>query len=353
MDPMTIIGLVSLLGVAFKGMYDFTKSIQEDEYNSKLREQGKDPASLAQKQLQLNEDVSTKNFNLQEQQFEYQKELNQLTMQREDNAFQRQVADLKNAGLSPLMIAGGSPASVLTSAQAPQRDMSGINNAISNMIGAYNDAFSRKLQSRQFALQNKVQTAQAYTQLAELSMQRKKVNLENAILGLDYKYYLNHPERNLGLQQVIVNALERIISKNGSSLSPGLPDIKLPGSSSGIGLFDLGSGSKPVSIPDPVTFGLVNPSSKYGHTLDNENYDNNRKTSTLIKDEIKEKYYKNQIKTAIASDNDYSDLLPKLYKNDDYLKKHISLENWKKAKEDFILYYLKYGQFEGHKKYFE
>lgn len=346
---------LSILIPAAIALFKYAYDREENRRQSIIDEKNNsDQLLLAEKQLKLNETTSQQNFDLSKEQFEYQKQLNEITMQREDNAIQRQVADLKAAGLSPLMVAGGSSATPLQSAQPVQKDISGINTALSNMIGAYNDINNRRLNRQQFSMQNKLQSAQTFANILETSAQIKKAKLENQILDLDYKYFLNHPERNLGLQQVIVNALERIISRNPSSINPGLPEIKLPGTKSeGSGLFDLLNPGENNNIPDPVTFGIVNPSSKYGHTLDNENYDNNRKTATLIKDEIKEKYYKNQIKTAIAGDNDYSDLLPKLYKNDDYLKKHISLENWKKAKEDFILYYLKYGQFEGHKKYFD
>ena len=144
-------------------------------------------------------------------------------MDREDSAYQRQVKDLQAAGLSPLMIGNGANAAPLISAQAPQFDMSGINQAISNNISAYNDIFNRKLNMRNFALQSKVNMANMYTQLAELSMQQKKAKLENAILDEDLKYYRNHPERNNGIESVLVNLASRYLGNlNTSSVIPGL-----------------------------------------------------------------------------------------------------------------------------------
>lgn len=204
-----------LIGTGFA----ITDYFKREEKEARLQEQGKDPETLAKNQLDLTEKTATENLNLQKEQFNYQKELNDLTMQREDTAMQRQVADLKAAGLSPLMLSGGASANPLTSATAPQFDVSGINQAIGNMIGAYNDSFNRKMMKRQFGLQTAVSTAEAYTKLSELSLQKKRANLENAILSLDYNYYKNHPERNLGLQQVLLNLASRLLNTNGSALS--------------------------------------------------------------------------------------------------------------------------------------
>ncbi|UIW10387.1 DNA pilot protein [Flyfo microvirus Tbat2_163] len=66
-----------------------------------------------------------KNFDFQKEQYEYQKQLQQSIFDREDNAVQRRVADLQNAGLSATLAAGsaaGAGAPVKT--EAPQMDIS-------------------------------------------------------------------------------------------------------------------------------------------------------------------------------------------------------------------------------------
>lgn len=328
MDPLTIfLGISSLVG----GIVGIAQSIRNDRKQSEL----------AQSNLSLNKDVSEKNFDLQQEQFDYQKQLNDTVMQREDNAIQRQVADLKAAGLSPLMVSGGASATPLTSATAPQRDLSGINEATHNMMSAYNDIFNRKMTRLQFGLNAATNIAELKTKLAESKLKQNQIKLQNDILGLDYKYYLNHPERNLGLQQILTNALISYFNeKNKNSITPDTVKDKVSEVLHDSGL-ETPSG-------DFITYGGLNPDTKYAHNFDNENYDNNRSTGTLIAQETKEKFYKNKLKKI-----DTEDIRKKLYTTDDYLKKHISLDNWLKKDKDFVSFYLKYGKFEGHKKYFE
>lgn len=201
----TVLGVLSALVSAGVGIYS--------AYQSK-------------KQQDLAAKTSQENFNLQQAQFEYQKDLNNTVMDREDNSMQRQVSDLKAAGISPLALTNGASATPLTSANAPLHDISGIQTALQNQLGAFNDIFNRRLARQQFALQSKVQKAQMYTQLAELAIQRKTAEKQNKLLDLDYTYYLNHPERNLGLQSMIGNLISKVIGNNGSSVIPSPEALK-------------------------------------------------------------------------------------------------------------------------------
>lgn len=65
-------------------------------------------------------EIAEKNFNMQQEQFDYQKQLNELMMEREDTAYQRAVTDARAAGLSALSVNGGSSSAAGTSAPAPQ-----------------------------------------------------------------------------------------------------------------------------------------------------------------------------------------------------------------------------------------
>lgn len=337
-----ISAIVGIIGAGV-GIYSSIKQAKDSEEASSKTNQ------LAEDNLNLNKDVAQKNFDLSKEQFEYQKQLNNLQMQREDSAFQRQVSDLKAAGLSPLMVAGnGAASSPLNAASAPQFDMNGINQALSNVIGSYNDSFNRKLQSRQFALQSKVQTAQLYSDLLNSYVQQKKSKLEMEYTQEKLNWEKSHGFRDLNWKSELLNLAEQIIGyKSGNSVNLSISDIKDKAS-------ELKNKVSDVLDPtaddnnDFATYGSVTRNSNYGHTLDNENYDNDRSSVKLISEELKEKKQKMDLR---IKDNEKN--RNNLWDSDDYLKKHISKDNWLNASQAFIKYYLKYGQFEGHKKYFD
>lgn len=166
----------------------------------------------------LNENVSQKNFDLQTQQYEYQKELNEKVMEREDTSFQRQRADLEAAGFSPLMTAGGgASAAPMTASQAPQQDLSGINEAVKTQLGAYNDIFNRSMSRQQFALQARNQTAQLKMQIAESELNQKKMSLENDYLDEKLKWEKTHGFRNDGWQKILTDIALKTLGVNDSS----------------------------------------------------------------------------------------------------------------------------------------
>lgn len=81
-----------------------------------------------------NESMNDKNLQFQREQFDYQKTLNELQMEREDTAFQRQALDAQSVGINPMALAGGNgaPSSALSStsfsgssipSQAPKMDI--------------------------------------------------------------------------------------------------------------------------------------------------------------------------------------------------------------------------------------
>lgn len=69
-----------------------------------------------------NKRVNDLNFQLQKENLSYQKDLQKIIFNREDNAVQRRVDDLRKAGLSPTLAAGSAAgAGSVISTSAPQR----------------------------------------------------------------------------------------------------------------------------------------------------------------------------------------------------------------------------------------
>lgn len=109
------------------------------------------------------------NYNQQSKQFEYQKELNKLQMQREDTQYQRTVNDMRQAGLSPLAMQGLNSSSPLTSANAPQFDSA----AIPDIVG----------------IMSSVQEARNKDELDQQDIYAKKLN--NLYTSMDFENRLN------------------------------------------------------------------------------------------------------------------------------------------------------------------
>lgn len=118
--------------------------------------------------------------------------------ERDDTSFQRQVADAKAAGLSPLAVTGYAPSSspVTAMAQAPQMDLS-------QMIGALGQAGNLSLgekqlseSKRQFDENIALETYKAQEAVNQLQQQIDETSLEHTdqvkqfVASLEYQYTL-------------------------------------------------------------------------------------------------------------------------------------------------------------------
>lgn len=92
-----------------------------------------------------------KNYELQKENFDYQKALQEKIFQREDTAVQRRRADLEAAGLNPNLAAGSSAgAGSVVSTSAPQKDASWIDKLKSNLdfVNSIEQIKQQKLQTK-------------------------------------------------------------------------------------------------------------------------------------------------------------------------------------------------------------
>lgn len=136
-------GFFSSLGNLAGGLLGAGASIFNNERNIRAQKRANDS------NIDLQREMNQQNQSNWQSEFDYLKQQNDLTRQREDTAIQRQVADAESAGISPLAVAGsgGASASTVNSApsapdmvapfvQAPQSDLSVMNALFQHSLNA-------------------------------------------------------------------------------------------------------------------------------------------------------------------------------------------------------------------------
>lgn len=136
---------------------------------------------------------SIANYNLQKENYQYQKDLQQQIFAREDNSVQRRVNDLKEAGLSPVLAAGSSAGS-----------------------GAVVNTSAPKMESPQISLDNMLSFAQLANEKQKIENDTQRVKNETAKIGFESSYYNAMTSNELAKNQGILfqNALTNNLALN-------------------------------------------------------------------------------------------------------------------------------------------
>lgn len=157
-------GFFSSIGDSIGGILGAGASIFNNERNIRAQKSANNANEALQREMNQQNQANW------QAEFNYMKEQNALTRQREDNAIQRQVADAESAGISPLAVAGtgGASASSMNSApsapemlapfvQAPQSDLSVMNALFQHSLNAIT-------QDRDLSSKEKIANMQTSTQ---------------------------------------------------------------------------------------------------------------------------------------------------------------------------------------------
>ncbi len=132
--------------------------------------------------------ISRDNLQFQKDTLDYQKGIQQQMFDREDSSVQRRVADLKSAGLSPVLAAGqGARAGAPISVTAPQRSETGVAAMGKGLAGVLENLGALRDISKTLA-ETALTNAKQKTTSQEYTFREQMNPIELAKAGIDVKF---------------------------------------------------------------------------------------------------------------------------------------------------------------------
>ena len=192
---------------------------QQQQFMQAQEKLAQQQLDLAEREYYSNVDIMNKNFGLQQAAFDYNKQQAELTRMREDNAFQRRVADTVKAGFSPLATEGVASSSQAPTLTAPQLDPQGVNQATSNRLNAYNAKMHNNNVSQQLRLQSqqlKLAQIETLTETISAVQNLRSQNIINQRNMHELNWYKEHGYRDTTLNTILSDILKGVNYKGKS-----------------------------------------------------------------------------------------------------------------------------------------
>lgn len=210
---------------------------------------------MNEKNLALQREMNAQAQNNWQSQFDYQKSLNSLVMNREDNAIQRRVKDLQAAGINKLMAVGGDGAGASTQTTFGGSANLGVteakahqNQAIyqhktwkTQMLQGIANAMLTGAQVSQTQAQTRLINNQAESEKYGPALKQSVTNLNNALKDKNYKEI-----------EKIAKEIDTIIHNLNTAKNLGTPTGMLPSNwfqSVAAGINKLSEGDSPNTAP--------------------------------------------------------------------------------------------------------
>ena len=144
-----------------------------------------------------------KNYNLQEDQYNYEKNLQQYLMAREDTAVRRRAADMRAAGINPVLAAGqGAQAGPVVSTQPPQMGkIAGMSEAAQTALGllSMQANIAKTAAEEKFIFQQNVKS-QAERKLIEEQLKQVEAQTQSIKIGTDEKSWNLKQSQDAGVR---------------------------------------------------------------------------------------------------------------------------------------------------------